>query len=82
MIRYRVYYIERKTKTLVKIGFSSTSKSRLRLYLKNLVEENLHKYRRELLIVKAVCSNQLEVLEKPLHNKNQVIKFLESEMNF
>lgn len=65
---------------MVGILFSSTSKSRLRVYLKNLLEENLHRFRRELLIVKAVCSYQLEVFEKPLHNKNQVERFLESEL--
>lgn len=80
MIRYKVYKIDRKTKQLVGITFTSTSKARLRVYLKNLLDEKLHRFRKELLIVKCICSYQLEVFEKPLHNKNQVERFLESEL--
>ena len=78
---YKLYFIDRKTNVQSKgkkVIFIQ-DKARLEQELKNLLEAKLHRFRRELIVVKAYCQHGKEVVQKAFTTYNQLREYVENQ---
>jgi len=83
-MNFRLYFISRKTNCLSHdVGFSKVmnfeSKAKLDNFLHKLLEEKKHRFRRNLIVIKAFCNFDNIGAQKHFQNYNALREYLEHQ---
>lgn len=83
-MKFRLYFISRKTNVLSHDKDCSKimhfeSKAKLDNYLHKLLEQKTHRFRRNLIVVKAFCNFENVVAQKHFQNYNALREYLEHQ---